>query len=186
VFPLVADLAGRRVVVVGAGAVGARKAHQLVEAGADVTVVAPRVLAPLPAGTTLVAREFRDEDLDEAVLVVSACGRPDVDDAVAAAARVRNVLTNVVDDPQRSSFYFAAVHRDGEVVVAVSTEGASPALAAWVRDRVRAALPTGLARVARRLREERARYHDEGVSTEGIDWLARIEALVAAAGSEPD
>ena len=134
-FPLVADLAGRRVVVVGAGAVGARKAHQLVEGGADVTVVSPQVLAPPPAGTALVAREFRDEDLDDAVLVVSATGRPDVDDAVVAAARARNVLTNVVDDPRRSSFHFAAVHRDGEVVVAVSTEGASPALSAWVRDR---------------------------------------------------
>ncbi len=185
-FPLVADLAGRRVVVVGAGAIGARKAHQLVEGGAAVTVVAQEVLAPLPQGTTLIEREFRDEDLDDALLVVSATGRPDVDDTVVVAARARNVLVNVVDDPRRSSFYFTAVHREGDVVVAVSTEGASPALAAWVRDRLAAALPRGLARVAQRLRAERARYHDEGSSTEGLDWPTRISALVAEAGSPPD
>ena len=181
-FPLVAELGGRRVVVVGAGAVGSRKAQQLVDGGAAVTVVAPEVLAALPGGTTLITREFRDGDLDDAVLVVSATGRPDVDDAVVAAARVRNVLVNVVDDPRRSSFFFTAVHREGDVVVAVSTEGASPALAAWVRDRAAAALPRGLARVARRLRAERARCHDEGTSTEGIDWSTRISALVAEAG----
>ncbi|MDE3064050.1 MAG: bifunctional precorrin-2 dehydrogenase/sirohydrochlorin ferrochelatase [Acidobacteriota bacterium] len=174
-FPLVADLAGRRVVVIGAGAVGAAKARQLVAGGGAVTVISPEVTGDLPPGVELVAREYRAGDLAGAVLAVSATGRPEVDDEVVAEARSRNVLVNVVDDPGRSAFYFAAVHRDGEVIVAVSTEGASPALARWVRDRVVAALPPGLGEVARRLRAERRRRHDAGQSTEGLDWSARID-----------
>ncbi|MFI5034773.1 MAG: bifunctional precorrin-2 dehydrogenase/sirohydrochlorin ferrochelatase [Acidimicrobiales bacterium] len=145
-FPLVLDLTGRRVVVVGAGPVGVRKAHQLAEGGATVTVVAPRVAGALPDGTDVVRRPFRDEDLDDTLLVVAASGVPEVDAAVVAAARGRGALVNVVDDPVRSSFYFTATHRDGEVVISVSTEGASPALARWVRDRVGGALPGAWAR----------------------------------------
>jgi precorrin-2 dehydrogenase / sirohydrochlorin ferrochelatase len=177
-FPLVLDLTGRRVVVVGAGTIGARKAHQLVESGATVTVISPQVTGDLPDDVEVVLRAYRHGDLADTLLVVSAAGRDDVNDAVVAEARQRNVLVNVVDDPLRSTFFFTAVHRDGEVCVSVSTEGASPALARWVRDDVARTLPRGLGRVARRLRAERRALHDEGVSAEGLDWTPRIDAAL--------
>jgi len=184
VFPLVVDLTGRRVVVVGAGAVGTLKARQLAASGATVTVIAPEVAGDLPDGTEVLARRFTGGDLAGAALVVAATGVVEVDDAVVAEARARNALVNVVDDPVRSSFYFTAVHRDGDVVVSVSTQGASPALARWVRDRAAGALPEHLSEVARRLRGEREDLHAARVTTEGRDWTTRIEELVDELAAE--
>jgi siroheme synthase-like protein len=183
VFPLVLDLTGRRVVVVGAGRIGAGKAHQLTNSGAVVTVISPEVTGDLPPGAEVVPRDYRRGDLADALLVVCATGRAEVDDAVVAEARERNVLVNVVDDPVRSNFFFTAVHRDGDVTVSVSTEGASPALARRLRDDVAQSLPTGLGEVARRLRAERRALHDEGTSTEGLDWSGRIDDALADVGN---
>ena len=85
---------------------------------------------------------------------------------------------NVVDDPSRCSFYFTSVYRDGDLMVSVSSSGASPSLAQWVRRRIETALPAGLGRVAQRLREERRALHAAGEST-GRDWNGRVEELVA-------
>ncbi len=90
---------------------------------------------------------------------------------------------NVVDDPARSDFYFTAVHRDGDVVVSVSTEGASPALAQELRSMIDERLPDNLGDVARQLRRERAELHAGGSSTEGFDWRPRIRELLG--DSEP-
>jgi siroheme synthase-like protein len=99
-----------------------------------------------------------------------------VNDQIVAEAEEQHVLLNVVDDPARCSFYFTSVHRDGDVIVSVSSSGASPSLAQWVRRRVQELLPTGLAHVATTLREERATMHAQGLSTER-DWTARVEEL---------
>ena len=155
-FPLVANLHGRRVVVVGAGRVGVDKAKTLLECGALVTMIAERVLAPLPEGLDQVLlRSYENGDLKGAMLVVAATASVTANDDIVREANERGILVNVVDDQTRSSFYFTANYRDGDVLVSVSTAGASPALAQWVRARVAQALPKNLAPVARRLREER-------------------------------
>ena len=178
-FAMAVDLDGRDVIVVGAGRLGAHKAEQLLEANARVTVIALEVLAPLPAGiASLVVRGYRPGDLAGAFLVVSATGDPLVNNLIVAEATDRGLLINVVDDPTRSNFYFTAVHRDGDVVVSVSTSGASPALAQWIRTTVANVLPTNLASVAARLRAERAVVHAQGKSTEGYPWAARVRAVI--------
>jgi siroheme synthase-like protein len=183
-FPLVVDLKGRHVVVVGAGKVGAHKSAQLVAAGARVTVIADAVLAPLCDGVEeVVMRPYRRGDLCAAFLAVAATGDGDVNDVIVEEARERNILLNVVDDAERSNFYFTAVHRDGDVMVSVSTEGSSPALAQWVRNAVAAALPRNLGVVARRLRAERAALHARGASSENRPWAARVEALIDELGA---
>ncbi len=175
-LPVVIDLAGRPVTVVGAGAVGARKVAQLLEVGAVVTVIANEVRA-LPAGVdTVRRRRYEPGDLAGAFLVVAATGDHGVDDAIAVEAASRGQLLNVVDDPKRSSFYFSALHRDGDVVVSVSTSGMSPALASWVRDRIAATLPSGLGALAERLAARRHAYHLAGTSTEGLAWRDWIDA----------
>jgi siroheme synthase (precorrin-2 oxidase/ferrochelatase) len=70
------------------------------------------------------------------------------------------------------------VHRDGDVVVSVSTGGASPALAQWVRAVAARSLPNNLARAARQLRDERRALHDKGESTEGLPWMDRVNELI--------
>lgn len=178
-FPLVLDLTDRRVLVIGAGEVGARKASQLIAAGARVNVIAKEVLATLPDDVESVQqRAYELGDLDTAFLVVVATGDDQVNDQIIEEARGCNLLVNVVDDPRRSNFFFTAVHRDGDVTVSVSTGGASPALAQWVRDRAAWALPRNLAAVAYQLREERATLHAKYESTEFRDWTARVEQLV--------
>jgi precorrin-2 dehydrogenase len=172
-------LTGKDVLVIGAGRVGTSKATLLVDAGARVTIITRDVLAELPRGlTSLEEREYRDGDLRGYALVISATGDPTTNDRVVDEARRENVWLNVVDDPQRSDFYFTAVHRAGDVVVSVSTEGASPALAQEVRSMIARQLPDNLADVAQTLRREREAFHDRGASTEGVDWRPRIRELL--------
>jgi siroheme synthase-like protein len=178
-LPLAMKLANKPVLVVGAGRIGTGKAALLVEAGARVTMLSLEQLAPLPVGLIAYeARAYRRGDLNGYALVVSATGDPSVNDLIVDEARAEGIWLNVVDDPARSDFYFTAVHRDGEVLVSVSTEGASPALAQVIRSLIRDRLPGHLGSVARQLRAERAALHSSGDSTENIDWKPRIHELL--------
>jgi len=186
-LPLAMKLSNKPVLVVGAGRIGTGKAALLVEAGARVTVIAREQLAPLPLGlASYDARDYRRGDLRGYALVVSATGDPVINDQIVDEARTEGIWLNVVDDPARSDFYFTAVHRDGEVVVSVSTEGASPALAQVIRTLLRERLPRHLGSVARQLRVERAALHASGDSTEGVDWRPRIQELLEEAGPVDD
>jgi precorrin-2 dehydrogenase/sirohydrochlorin ferrochelatase len=179
-LPLAFKLDGVDVLVVGAGVIGARKAAQLVDAGARVSVIAEEVRAVLPDGVVSVEqRSYRTGDLAGYFLVVSATGDPAINDLIVAEARDARLWLNVVDDPDRSSFYFMALHRQGDVTVAVSTGGAAPALAQAVRSLVAERLPSNLADVATRLREERRALHESGATTENLDWRSRIDELLA-------
>ena len=178
-LPLAFELTGKDVLVIGAGRIGTGKAALLVDAGARVTIITREVRTELPRGlTSLIQRDYRDGDLAGYTLVVSATGDDEVNDRVVDEARRENIWLNVVDDPGRSDFYFTAVHRAGDVTVSVSTAGASPALAQVLRTMIGETLPDNLAEVAQRLRLERAAFHADGSSTEGIDWRRRIHELV--------
>jgi precorrin-2 dehydrogenase/sirohydrochlorin ferrochelatase len=178
-FPLVVDLRSRRVLVIGAGRVGAQKINQLLNAGATVSVITEEVCASFaPEIASLVVRPYQRGDLAGAFLVVSATGDSQVNDLIVAEALELNVLLNVVDDAARSNFFFTAVHRNGDVVVSVSTQGASPALAQWVRNVVAVTLPKNLASVARRLRAERDALHGDEKSTENLEWMRRVQELI--------
>jgi siroheme synthase-like protein len=179
VLPLAFKLTGVEVLVIGAGVIGGRKAAQLIDAGARVTIISEELLSPLPEGVArFEQRRYERGDLRGFSLVVSATGDTTVNDVIVEEAREEHLWLNVVDDPERSSFYFMALHRQGEVTVAVSTAGAAPALAQEVRTLVARALPDNLAEVASTLRDERRQLHDEGTSTEGVDWRPRIRELL--------
>ena len=177
-LPLALDVSGRDVLVVGMGRVGAHKARLLVDAGARVHVIAAAQLVPAPEGlASLRLRRYRAGDAAGHFLVVSATGDASTDDVIVADAATHQTLLNVVDDPSRCNFYFTSVHRDGDVVVSISTSGASPSLAQWIRRRLEQTLPPGLGRVAATLRAERAALHARGESTER-DWSARVAQLI--------
>ncbi len=140
-YPAFLKLNGRRVVVVGAGPVAASKLRGLLDAGADVTVVAPEwVDEAAAADVTRIEREFRPSDLDGAWLVVAAA-TPAVNRAVARAAEARCVFVNAVDDPPNASLYLGGVVRRAGVTFAVSTDGRAPALAGLLREGLDAVLP---------------------------------------------
>lgn len=182
-LPLMVDLRGRRVVVLGAGKVAARKAAQVAAEGAHVVVISPEVLAELPEGVELIQRPYQRGDLEGALLVISATGDGAVNDEVLAEANERCILANIADDRARANAYLTAVHRDGDLVVSVSSSGASPALAQWVRDQAARCMPSGLGEVAEVLEAERLAIQESGGSTEDVDWADRVAELVAGLGA---
>jgi precorrin-2 dehydrogenase/sirohydrochlorin ferrochelatase len=140
-LPVVLNVFDRRCVVVGGAAVARRRAASLLEAGARVTVIAPRFdpdIAAMPVET--VARPYRSGDLQGAMLVVIATDDAAVNDQVAAEARRLGVLINRTDDPDRSDLSVMAHTHHGPVTVAVHTGGVSAAAAAAIRRQLSDAL----------------------------------------------
>jgi uroporphyrin-III C-methyltransferase/precorrin-2 dehydrogenase/sirohydrochlorin ferrochelatase len=162
-FPVFLKLAGRRVVLVGGGAVAASKLRPLLDAGARVTVVAPHVHEEIAGGpVALVRRGFEAEDLEGAVLAVAAA-TPEVNRRVRTAGDARGVFVNAVDDPEVASAYTGGVLRRGGVTIAVSTDGRAPALAGLLREGLEAALPEELESWLETARALRQRQRAEGV-----------------------
>lgn len=150
------DLEGRSALVVGGGGVALEKARGLLECGAHVTVVAPQVDEELAAlDLRVVRRGYHAADLDGRFLVVAATSNASVNRRVHRDAEARSLLCNVADVPELCNFIAPAVVRRDPIAVAVSTGGASPALAQRIRDDVAALITPEHAAIARKLRELR-------------------------------
>jgi siroheme synthase-like protein len=179
-YPVMLDLEGVPVLLVGGGRVALRKAQGLAQAGALVTVVAPEVLAELAHLAAQVrARPYATTDLDGHRLVVTSTDDATVNARVAADARAAGIWVNSADDPANCSFILPAVARRGPVVVAVGTDGASPALASHLRDRIAGDILTAQVEVAAtELARQRAELHAAGISTETVDWSDRVRTAL--------
>jgi siroheme synthase-like protein len=139
-FPIA--LHGERItaVVVGGGSVGTRKALALADAGAQVRVVSPLVTAELDEAERLrritIAREaYRSDHLERATLVIAATDSREVNAQVALDANSRGKLVNITDYPDEGNFHTMAMHRSGDVTIAV-TAGGVPGAAARIRDAI--------------------------------------------------
>ena len=153
-LPIFMSVRDRRVVVIGGGAVAARKAELLLSCGARVRIVAPlleRSARELLAAAHVeyLAATFSPAHLEGAVLALAATDSTAVNAAVAAAAGERNVPVNVVDDAAHSTFTLPAIVDRSPVIVAVGTEGAAPVLARRLREQLEALLPARLGVLAR-------------------------------------
>ncbi|MGC4028365.1 MAG: siroheme synthase CysG [Steroidobacteraceae bacterium] len=152
-LPIFVDIRDRLVVVVGGGAVAARKTEHLLKAHARVRIIAPQLDSTLCVFRDLGRIEHRPVPfsavhLDGAQLAIAATDDDAVNEAVAAAARERGIWVNVVDDARRSAFIFPAIVDRSPVVVAVGTSGSSPTLARRVRTQIEALLPERLGQLA--------------------------------------
>ncbi len=176
-YPVALVVAGRRCVVVGGGAVAARKVASLVEAGADVFVVAPRISDRIKAMPVEWAeRPYGRGDLREAWLAIAATDVAEVNRQVHADGHQARVWVNAADDPEACAFTLPAVLRRGPVTVAVSTGGHSPALAGWLRDQIGEALGPEFGLLAELLSEARDELQAAGRSTEGLDWRRALDS----------
>jgi uroporphyrin-III C-methyltransferase/precorrin-2 dehydrogenase/sirohydrochlorin ferrochelatase len=165
-FPVFLKLAGRRVLVVGAGPVAASKIGALVAAGADVRVVAPDVRPEiLERGVRVEQRPFEPRDLEDAWFVVAAA-TPEVNREVARLAEARRVFVNAVDDPPNASAYLGGIVRKDGVTLAISTAGHAPALAGLLREALERVLPDDLARWTAAARAARVRWKRDRVPME--------------------
>ena len=148
-LPIFVKLTGRRCLLVGAGAVALQKIPALLAAGANVRVIAPRVRVEIAAlarerRIEIVEREYSNSDLDGIFLVIAATDEPSVNAAVYQAAVERNILCNSVDDPPHCDFYFGSVISRGDLQIAISTAGESPAFAQRLRQEIEEQLPRDL------------------------------------------
>jgi siroheme synthase-like protein len=180
-FPAFLKLHGRRVVVVGGGPVAASKLAALQTAGADLVVIAPEVCEAIrSAGVSIVQRPYEPDDLEGAWFVVAAAP-PDVNRVVAAEAERRRVFVNAVDDPSNASVYLGGVVRRPGVTLAISTDGAAPALAGLLREALDFMLPDDLTLAAWNARalEIRQSWRARGVPMEARrpELLAALNAL---------
>ncbi len=159
-YPIVLRLQGRTVLVVGGGAVAARKIADLLACGARVCLVSPavdrRIRPWIDVGDVRWHRRtFRDDDVEGASLVVAATPHREVNAAVADAAHRRHLLVNAVDQPELCDFYLPSVRRRGSLIVAVSTSGIAPAYARRLADEIEEGLAPGTETYLRLLDEAR-------------------------------
>jgi siroheme synthase-like protein len=137
-FPMFVKLNGRTVVVVGGGEIAAGKIDTLLQAGAKVRIVSPALNAQLGSlvkehKVAWSEKEFSPADLNDAFLVIAATSVPSVNEAVYRAADARGLLCNAVDDIGNCHFYYGSVVQRGDLQIAISTNGKSPALAQRLR-----------------------------------------------------
>ncbi|CAM4083730.1 siroheme synthase CysG [Bordetella tumulicola] len=179
-FPLFADLQGRRVLVVGGGDVAERKVQVLLEASAEVQVGAPELTPALAQWAAqgrihVLAGAFQPEWLDDAWLVVAATDDRAVNAAVSEAAQARRIFSNVVDDAELSSFQVPSIVDRSPLIVAISSSGVAPVLARRMRERIESLFDHSLgslaalaARYRPRIRERRP---DLKQRRHFYDWL---------------
>lgn len=183
-FPVNLNLVGRPVLVVGGGRIALRKVQQLLAAGGDVTVLAPQILPEFDdMPVRLVRREYDSGDARSFRLVITATGNVAVDQQIFDECEEAGIWVNSADDPQRCSFTLPASFRRGSLMVTVSTGGASPALASWLRARLEHEIGPEFADITARLAMERAKVHADGRSTEDIDWAPIIERVLVDVGT---
>jgi precorrin-2 dehydrogenase / sirohydrochlorin ferrochelatase len=140
-FPAFLKLSGRRCLVIGAGPVAQEKIESLVRAGASVRVIAPHATDSVRAWFRAKKirwepRSFRSADFKGIFLVVASTSSPALHKKIYREARRRGILCNVVDDPAHCDFYYGAVVRRGDLQIAISTGGHSPALAQRLRKKI--------------------------------------------------
>jgi precorrin-2 dehydrogenase/sirohydrochlorin ferrochelatase len=162
---------------VGGGRVAAQKVRGLVAAGAVVTVVAPEVDAAVEEqAVTVERRPYRRGEAGGYRLVTAATGDPAVNQQVYDDGEAAGVFVNSADDPERCSVTLPARVQRGRLVVTVSTGGHSPAVAAWLRDRLADEMGPEYDTLVGLLSEERDLVREKGLSTEDLDWRAALDS----------
>ena len=179
-YPVFLNISGRKCVVVGGGQVALRKVNVLLEHGADVKVISPDLCPELVqlAGSGEIRslnREYRTGDLAGAFVAIAATDNIDINRQVVAEARSKAVLTNVVDDAENSDFIVPSYLRRGQVTIAVSTAGKSPALARKIRSTLEKELGEEYALLALLINEVRAEVKREGIKIDGDGWQEALD-----------
>lgn len=166
-FPVNLNIREKKVVVIGGGAVAARKVRDLLEAGANISVIDPKPTAFISRLAAkekiyLIRRSYRTGDLQGAFLAVASTDRREVNLQIQREAAKKRILLNVVDQPEFCSFVFPARIRRGEFLVTISTGGASPALSKWARKKLERIFGPEYGHLVSLLGQLRERFRERG------------------------
>lgn len=189
--------------VVGGGRVALGKVKELLRCGAEVKVVAPSIcdelselaegsVAPYSAPETvslgsepsspaqpvsplrLLERHYAASDLDGCLIAIAATGDSAVNREVFRDGQRLGVPVNSADDPQNCRFTLPARLRRGDLLITVSTEGRSPAMASWLRQQIEASLDDNIDQMLHLAAEVRAEIQAQGIPTEPLDWTTAL------------
>jgi len=177
-YPVNLNVAGWRCLVVGGGTVATGKLAELRLCGAEVEVVAPEVQAGIAEmdGVTVHLRNYRPGEAAGYRIVVTATDSPAVNRAVFEDAAAAGVLVNSADDPANCTFTLPARVRRGDLLVALSTGGRSPALASWMRARFEEELGDEYAQLLEVLGEERDELMASGRKVDPAGWQTALDS----------
>lgn len=177
-YPVFLDMQGKPVVVIGGGNVALQKIDGLLDAGAEVTVVSPELNERLSQlrdeGNILhLKREYEPGDIVGYELVFVATDNYDENRRVWQEGRERHIWVNAVDDPPNCDFIMPGIVRKGELIVAISTSGTSPAMARKVREDIEAFLTEEDAALLDLAAEVRRELREQSVAVKACDHCQR-------------
>jgi precorrin-2 dehydrogenase/sirohydrochlorin ferrochelatase len=146
VFPLFIDLKGRKCIIIGGGNVAARKVEILLQFGAHLVVISPKLIPELEAykekGAFIhIDRLYCDKDIEGAFLVIAATSDNEANERIYNTAVKLNIFVNVVDDPEKCTFLFPSVIKKDDLVIGVSTSGSFPMLSKALRKKIENIVP---------------------------------------------
>jgi precorrin-2 dehydrogenase/sirohydrochlorin ferrochelatase len=179
-YPVFLNLEGRKCLVAGGGQVALRKASALLEHGAEVTVISPRLCAGMrkldvDGKIKVINRAYRPGDMKGACIAIVATSNRGVNLGAAGEAKKRGVPVNVVDDPELSDFIVPSIMRRGSLAIAVSTSGKSPALARKIRGRLEGEFGKEYAQLVLIIEEVRRQVKGQRLRVSSRDWQETID-----------
>ncbi|MDO8568021.1 MAG: bifunctional precorrin-2 dehydrogenase/sirohydrochlorin ferrochelatase [Dehalococcoidales bacterium] len=179
-YPVFLKIEKRKCVVVGGGQVALRKVNALLEDGAIVAVVSPEICPELEKlsddGKIVVSRRaYKSGDIAGALIAIAATDDRRTNLKVSKDARKAGVLVNVVDDAESSDFIVPSSLRRGDIAVAVSTAGKSPALARKIRTRLEDYFGEEYGSLANLIEDVRAEVKGKGISVDAEDWQKALD-----------
>ncbi len=179
-YPIFLNISGKKCVVVGGGQVALRKVRTLLEHGANVEVISPDLCPELSqlaesGEIRVLQRSYRVGDLQDAVIVIAATNDSNTNLEVVKEARRKAVLVNVVDDSESSDFIVPSYMRRGDVTIAISTGGRSPALARKIRTRLEEDFGDEYASLVLLIDEVRAEVKRQEIKVNGDAWQEALD-----------
>jgi precorrin-2 dehydrogenase/sirohydrochlorin ferrochelatase len=179
-YPASLNIRGKRCVVIGGGEVALRKVRALLDCGAKVTVVSPTLhpdLAQLAEARRIspIRREFKPGDLAGATIAIAATDERAINQKVSDEARDRGVLVNVVDSSEQSDFIIPSFFRRGDLTIAVSTAGMSPALARKIRTRLEGIFGEEFALLLSMIKDVRSELKGQGIAVSADAWQEALD-----------
>jgi precorrin-2 dehydrogenase/sirohydrochlorin ferrochelatase len=190
-YPAFLSLQGKVCVVIGGGRVATRKVRSLLATGASVVVISPLLQAELQALLShsllrSIPDNYAAEHLDGVQLVFAATNDPEVNRRVAQDAHARGLWVNVADNPALSDFYVPATIQRGDLTLAISTGGSSPAFARYVREQLEQALSEALGQALEMIAQARLLILAQPKAQQAALWESlfalHLESLIATEG----
>jgi len=179
-YPVFLNVSGKRCVVVGGGQVALRKVRVLLECGANVEVISPELCSELnklaeSGKINVLRRRYQGGDLQGALIAIAATNNSDINQEVVKEARRGGVLANVVDDAEDSDFIVPSYLQRGNITIAISTAGSSPALARKIRTKLEKDFGDEYASLSLLVEEVRTELRRQGIKVDSDDWQKALD-----------